>query len=386
VKRGVWLRSGARLVVALAVFPALLHGAEIRGRVVNGSQENQPLPDCSVSLLRFSRATLERSVQDSVRSDRGGEFRLRNVAADSAAVFVVSAAYLGVEYFSELFHVLDPDTTIRLTVTVFDTARRTPPLHVQMHHIFAERDTADYLIREVLVLHAVGNRTFVPPVGGHTVALSIPAEAYAFQVEGGLDVHSLHQRGHALYSDQPVPPGPHQLAYRYRLPLRGGKLYFRRPVDYPTAIVSFFSPDLSAKIESSLLARAEPLPLRGRQYARLAAENLSPGTMLEVTISRTGLLTTKTSRWVLTLFLVLIAGVLALLFVLLVRYPKVKESQKREADPLVLRREQLLNEIAALDEAHDSGTIAEHEYQAKRKQLKEEVVRLTAQLRDRRKT
>ncbi|MDZ7374121.1 MAG: hypothetical protein ONB23_09145 [candidate division KSB1 bacterium] len=379
-------RTSALVLLAgwvLLLQPFLLQAAGISGRVVNGTHDGRPVPGCPLYLLRFSRPDLGQTVLDSTRSDQQGQFRFARLTPDSGAVFVASARYLGVEYFSPLFQVLRPDTLLDLTVVVFDTTQEVPVLHVQMHHVFAERDTADYFVREVLAFHAVGNRTFVAGQAGHTLALSLPPQAYAFHAESGFDTRSLHIKGHTLLSDRPIAPGAHQLAYQYRLPLERGRFRFQRPIDYPTAIFSFFYLDPSLRAESAVLKATAPLVVRGRQYGRLVGENLKPGTEVDVALARRSLLRARALRWGVPLLLaVVLAGVSLLLF----RYPKIKEAQKKEADPGVQRREQLLYEIAALDEAFEAGQLPEEEYTAKRKQLKDEVVRLTEQLRSSRQT
>ncbi len=365
-------------VLLVSVLSARADGTEVKGTVTNGSRENQPVAGCEVRLLRFSRTTFQETTLDSTVTNRRGQFRFRRVHPDSSAVFLVTASHHGVDYFGDMFHVLRPDTTVDLTVTVYDTTHQEPPLHVQMHHVFVEPDTEDFLFREVLVLHTPGNRTFLAPDTGRTFVLSLPPGAYAFQVESGLDLSQVRQAGHVLLSTQPLLPGAHQVAYSYRLVREKGKTLYQRPIDYPTSVFSFFVSDLSTNVTSEVLAREENFAIRGREYIRLAAGNLNPGTVVEVTLSRGGLLSSPTLRWLVPLVVALFVAVVLILFV---RYPRVKQTQKEAADPRARRREELLYQIAELDEAYEAGKIPEEDYKTRRQKLKDEVVQLTRELR-----
>ena len=373
--RGLWF---AALVSVASVLALEARGAVVTGTVTNGSRDDQPVVRCPVRLLKFSRSTFAQVTVDSGYTNRRGRFRFRRVAVDSSSVFLVTASHEGVEYFGEIFHVLRPDTTVELAITVYDTTHAEPQVHVQMHHVFVEPDTEDYLVREVLVFHTMGNRTYISPDTGRTFLLSLPPGAYSFQVEAGIDLSQARQMGHVLLSTQPLLPGAHQVAYAYRIMREKGETVYRRPIDYPTATFSFFVSDLSIKVSSPILRREQNFAIRGREYVRLAGSDLNPGTVVEVHLSRAGLLANPTLRWAVPLAL---AVAVALVLLVLVRYPRVKRSQKEGADPRVRRREELLYEIAELDEAFEAGEIPEERYKARRQKLKDEVVRLTRELR-----
>ncbi len=368
------------LVLTLLASPQWASGAVIQGSVQNGSREMQPVSRCTVRLLWFSRHTFQQKLIDSTVTSRSGRFRFTHVKPDSHAVYVAMAEYLGLPYFSDIAHVLRADTTVTLTVTAYDTTSEPPILSVQMHHVFADRDTSDMHFREVLVITSNSQKTYIGQnTGGHyrkTLAFSIPAGAYAFRTEMGLDMNHLAQEGNTIYDVQPLAPGTKRVSYSYRLPIDNGTVKYARTIDYSTQVFSFFVSDPSLKIESAELTETEPLAIRGRQYQRWEAENLSPGTIVSVTLRSSGSLVGKSGPWLAAL------GILVLAVVVVGALARARRRQPTAAatDPRLQQHEALMHEIAALDDAYEEGKIPEEEYKSKRKALKDQLVKLTNDL------
>ncbi|NOZ55571.1 MAG: carboxypeptidase regulatory-like domain-containing protein [Calditrichaeota bacterium] len=355
-------------------------GAVIQGTVQNGSRKMQPIPKCTVRLLWFSRHTFQQKLIDSTVTSRSGRFRFSHIKPDSHAVYVATAEYLGLPYFSDIAHILRPDTTVTLTVTAYDTTSEPPIISVQMHHVFADRDTSDMHFREVLVITSNSQKTYIgQSAGGHyrkTLAFSIPSGAYAFQAEMGLDMNHMAQEGNTVYDVQPLAPGTKRVSYSYRLPLDNGTVTYARTIDYSTNVFSFFVSDPSVKVESSELAETEPLAIRGREYQRWEADNLSPGTVVTVTLRTGGSLVGKSGPWLAALGIL----VLAVVVVGALARARRRTAPATETDPRLKQHESLMHEIAALDDAYEEGKIPEDEYKTKRKALKEQLVKLTNDL------
>ena len=367
-------------VAVLLVTGGVASGAVIKGKVQNGSRDLKPIPRCTVRLLWFSRHTFQQRLIDSTVTSRTGSFRFAHVKPDSHAVYVATAEYLGLPYFSDIAHVFRPDTTVELTVTAYDTTSEPPILSVQMHHVFVDRDTNDVHLREVLVITSNSSKTYIgQPVGDHyrkTLAFSIPPGAYAFQAEMGLDMNHMTQEGNTLYDVQPLVPGTKRVSYSYRLPIDKGTVNYARTIDYTTNVFSFFVSDPTMKVESAQLAEAEPFAIRGRQYQRWEASNLPPGTVVTVALHAEGSLVGSSGPWLAALGIL----VLAVVAVGVLARTRRRSDSVTSADPRLKEHEALMHEIAALDDAYEDGKIPEAEYKAKRKALKDKLVKLTNDL------
>ena len=128
------------------------------GRVVRpAGADSVPVPSVRVVLHRVGQ--LEQGPEDSTVSGPGGGFRFR-FHADSGAVYLLSARYRDIEYFSTPVHTnaARPDTAIRLVV--YDTSSRVP-VTLAARHLVIPRPSEDGSreILDLVILSNPGTRT-----------------------------------------------------------------------------------------------------------------------------------------------------------------------------------------------------------------------------------
>src|SRR5215211_1839549 len=134
--------AGALLVViawSLATPPRIVQAQQpttAAGQVLRPRDSDTiPVPGTRVILHRVGRET--QGPLDSVLADASGRFRFR-FRPDTAAIYLLSARWGDVEYFSPPVHTnpARPDTTMR--VVVYDTSSNAP-IGIEARHIVVPR-------------------------------------------------------------------------------------------------------------------------------------------------------------------------------------------------------------------------------------------------------
>jgi hypothetical protein len=197
-------------------------------------------------------------------SDGAFRFRFR---ADSGAVYLLSARYRDIEYFSTPVHIsaARPDTAIRLAV--YDTSSRAP-VTLAARHLVVPRPGEDGSreILDLVILSNGGSRTRVAPDSlGTSWAGLLPAGSEGLDVgESDVSPDAVIRRGDSLLLSAPVAPGEKQLVLQYHLPAGGREL--RLPVD-SGARVNLLVEDAGATVRGPV-AVADSQEIQGRSFRR----------------------------------------------------------------------------------------------------------------------
>lgn len=226
---------------------------------------------------------------DSARSDAAGRFRFRVARPESATVYLVSARYAGVGYFSAPFDGGQArGGADSISLVVYDTTSRGPALAVGTRHVVVTRAEAGGGRRVLDVVELLNTGT-ATRIGADTLApiwrMRLPegvSDVAAGQSE--FAEAAIRFEGGEVLVAAPMPPGEKQLAVTYVLP--SGRSRFVIPVDQPTAQFEVLAED-SLTGAAALLERADPLVLEGRVFQRFVATGLTAGARPAVTLTAT---------------------------------------------------------------------------------------------------
>jgi membrane protein implicated in regulation of membrane protease activity len=138
------------------------------------------------------------------------------------------------------------------------------------------------------------------------------------------------------------------------------------PVVYATSKVDLLV-DPGLTLSGPGLTFRKSVTINKKDYRDYQGANLAPGTTLNANIA-------PASSTSVTLYLGL-GALLVLVVASAVGVPKLLRKRRRQERG---EREQLIEEIAALDEAHAAGSVEEDDYTAQRAELKNRLVALTA--------
>jgi len=364
-KRSPSVLAVLAVLVGLASPPALpAQSIVAAGRVLlPKGADSVPVPGARVLLHRVGREV--QGPVDSATADGAGRFRFR-FRPDTAALYLVSAAYGGIEYFSPPVHTNPerPDTAMR--VLVYDTSS-SAPVTVEARHIVVPRPAADGTrsVLDLIVLRNDGALARVAPDSAHpSWSLVLPRGAGPMQLgESDLSPDAVVREGNTVKVLAPIAPGQKQLSLEYPVAPVGGTLQFA--VGAGGAPLNLLVEERDAKVSGGTLALADSQVIEGRSFRRWTGRVPAGGTVTLALSARSVAL-----RWVLP---ALVGGV-GLAFVLAAwRLRRRPAPSQARATP-----DRLLDAIAALDaryaeRATDIPPEVRGRYQAERARLKAEL-------------
>lgn len=189
----------------------------VAGRVIRPAADSAPAAGVRLVLHRVGRSS--QGPLDSVLSDARGRFQLR-FPADTTFLYLLSASYAGIEYFSPPINTNPamPDTA--LIVSVFDTSSTQPVDQVARYLVI--RRAAENGSRSVLDLIVLANDGSATRLAGDTVRPSwqgrVPRGIGPIRVgEADLSADAIAFRGDSILVFAPIAPGEKQIALEYAI-------------------------------------------------------------------------------------------------------------------------------------------------------------------------
>jgi len=345
----------------LSVLPLSAQTTTAAGRVIlPHPHDSVPVPGVRVLLHRVGGSA--QGPIDSMASDRAGRFRFR-FRADTSALYLLSARYGGIEYFSAPVptRAARSDTAVRLLV--YDTSS-TAPVGVEARHIVVPRPNSDgsRSVLDLIVLRNDGLLARVAPDSAHPAwSLRLPAGTGELEVgESDVSPDAVLRDGDLVKVVAPLAPGQKQLSIEYAVTPTRGRLEF--PVGPSGAPVNLLVEERDAQVGGAL-ALADSEVIEGRSFRRWSGRVPAGGS---VVLTVTG--GTRIASWRVLAGLV---GALALVLAL-----ATWRVLRRSPAPVVSPSPgSLLDAIAALD-ARYLGREAEtppeewRAYEAERSRLK----------------
>jgi hypothetical protein len=250
----------------VAAAPAAAQDVRLSGQVLLGrGADSVPVPGAWVVLheVRMDGG----GPIDSVRADRAGRFRLARARSDTAALYMVSAAYHGLTYFSTALTAAEAARDVPPLV-VFDTSSTGPALLVAQRHIVVRSGETEATLT-VLELVALANDGRTARVVGDpprpTWVGQLPAGASSFSVgQGDVSSEAVTLVGDSVVVTAAVPPGTKQLVFTYEVP-REKEL--RIPVVEPTERLLVLVDDTTATVVEGPVTRRGVETFNDTQFA-----------------------------------------------------------------------------------------------------------------------
>ena len=223
-------------------------------------------PAVRVVLHRVGRQT--QGPVDSTTSARDGRFRFR-FTSDTSSLYLLSARYAGVEYFSPPLQVGRgrPDTTVSLLV--YDTSS-TAPIELAARHLVIPRPGDDGT-REVLDLVVLQNQGTLARVAPDTLGASwsapLPPGSEGLDVgEGDVSPDAMARRGDSVFMAAPIGPGEKQLSFQYHLPR--GRTAIQIPFGREGGPVNVLLEEPGATVAAPRMTLADTQLIGGRSFRR----------------------------------------------------------------------------------------------------------------------
>jgi len=219
---------------------------------------------------------------DSVRTSPTGAYRFRYRLDGTRSMYIVSARYSGIAYFTSPLRelaVTSPDAD----VSVYDTTSVGFPLSVRARHVVIAPADAAGLRRVVDVFEVANdsNRTLVAGAAGRTWRVTLPEGSRDPGSSGGdLPPEAFRFVDGNAELVVPFPPGGRQLVLTYAIPARESVTI--PVVDEVSTLEVLLEGDGKGRVSGAGLIAEEPVSMEGRSFQRFTAAPVAAGASIVV--------------------------------------------------------------------------------------------------------
>jgi hypothetical protein len=183
----------------------------------------------------------------------------------------------------------------------------------------------------------------------------------------------------------PVLPGRHRISYTYKFPYQGEQVTFNQRLIQGAAVYQVLAPEPLAEIQVAPLEAKPRIDVEGTTYLLWESRDIPPrrGVTLELSQlpqpslwSRMGRAVADDNLWQTAIPIMLGVALAAVLFYAWFRGPRTERIGPADlgdtappAGQSQVRRQALVQSVAALDSRFEQGRISEDEYRPRREEL-----------------
>ncbi len=351
--------------------------------LTNGSASGGIPADQPVALYVFDNFSQTNAITVTAKSD--GAIVFPNLDFPAGRAFIAATTYQGVLYTSDVESVQAGRSTYDLPLSIYETTTDAGSnISIDRAHIIFDFSTSGTVrVAELFIVSNTSDHTLVPAtVKGPVLRFPLPS-GYTHLVfqDGALgDRYQLTDDGFA--DTEPVRPGAsgQQILASFELPYTEA-LTFSQKFNYPSAATSVLTPDVGVSISGANLGDQGTQDVQGTSYHTYTLPAVQAGDIVSFslkgkpsastqsavtstgTTSTTGGLDTR-SLLIGGLALALVAAGLALWWV-----------RRNAPAAQALTADELLDEIASLDDGFEAGEYPEADYRREREKLKAQLKR-----------
>jgi hypothetical protein len=374
-----------RPVLAQTETPPIGPMGEIRGSVMNSNTGTVVAESMDVMLHVLNQDYVDMDMQHG-QSQPDGTFVFSDVPFSSDLQFAVMATFDGVSYFSDTAPANMETLSVSVDVPVYETTKDLSNVQVDQMHILFELSTDGLETRELYIISSKAERTVkdVFDLGENqfaTLRFPLPADAdYIFFKPDASDRFIKQDGGFA--DTYPIVPGgqPSQVMVSYLVPFSGERTYsYTAPLDI--AQINVVIPEETGlSLTGTGLTGPESMTLQdGLSYQVYGYSNLKAGQTLDVTFSGSAAIAGSTGKGTNNL---VVFGVAFLGFAVIGAgiwwWRKANDEPEDEThSPSESTFDELINEIAILDETYEQRGLSDEQYQEERRGLLQRAKRLS---------
>ena len=387
----------------LAVLNAPIPAGIIQGTLTNGTTGDS-LPETEVSLRAFTPDFAE-TLTLTTTTDIDGSFRFDVTEVPPDWVYIAGASFGGLNFSSGADQMARDTASLDLPITVFDKTSDPSGINIAQLHLVMEFTEDMVQVSELYVINNAQDSVYVGATGDPTqgvIEVAVPEGAQSLEflrsfgtMDSFLPANDFVQTERGWADPLPVRPGEgaQTMLVRYVLPYESG-MSIAHPIFYETATSTIIVPDVGVSVANTPWVEQEPQSFGQSQTFR---NYVGPGVPAGETITmrlegRPEIVTTMDGAAVAnrdqTTELLIGGGALLLAAVggiFLWRFWQQRaageeEEWEEEEEGVVAGpaagADDLIQAIAELDDAYESGALDEAAYQAQRAELKERLAAL----------
>ncbi len=381
------------LVFSLAAAVHAQPAATVSGQIVNGTEGSSPPADILVSLHTFSAGLQGVQTLETV-TDASGVFRFQGVPVSDRGGYALAADYQGKTYSL----LIGPDDLSQeVSLTIYESTRDVSVIEVDSHAmVIASIDQSERVVEavEVVALANVSDRTLVPDLANvgpgrfSFLRFSLPEDATDFDIQSDLLGGEIIPVGTGFAVTSPVAPGAHNLTFSYRFPYQGSTFSYRQNLLQGAKTFRLLVPASLGPVQAEGLSAAPAVTVEGMDYSVWQASEVPPARGLTISLinlpqpgwtQRVWQTASNTGLWAVAIP----SGLGAVLAAALLHGglrppPQTSGESGREsgasAPHPASQREQLVRQMALLDQRFAAGELDEASYQSERTRLKDRAL------------
>ena len=329
----------------------------VRGYVINGI-DGSAVRGAEVAFLANLDGQLSEISRQS--TDAEGRFTFSGSFLSPNLSFVLVAFYQGVPHPSSELQV---GAQREVVLEVYEPTTSDSEIRIAAHHLFVVVGESTVEVAHFAQIDNQGEKTYVGRGEGTArQVLEFALPPGGFNLSGNLNQVSATR----FFDNRPLPPGISQVTFTLALDLHQLEEGYRHQVLYPTDRLEVFMKPSSIPVGAPF----EDLgveDIHGDQYRRLQLVGLHPGQSVLIPLPLSA-----PRRWMLKWAAL---GAVALLAILSLVFHRLRSGLASRLNPRSLRqqRQQLLQQLAQLDEAH-AGRPDDPRYQAERARLRDRAL------------
>jgi mono/diheme cytochrome c family protein len=352
----------------------------ISGTVINGTT-GMAVPDLSVELaVSDGTSLLDQRVS---QTDAAGVYRFEGLPTDPTLVFATRAEYpAGATNSSEVVSFQPGQDEIDLPLPVYETTSDASGVRADRVHYIMEFQDGQALVAELVLFSLDGDRAYVGD-GTGVLRFVLPPGAQDLSISDGELGGRYLQTEDGFVDTLPLPPGQatRQVLYRYTLPYSQGKLDLTRSLPYPAVNVNALVADLGEKVTAEGLENQGIRPTQSGNYVNLMGQNLPANQPIVIHLSGLSAAgaaaATAGSSTSSRILLYALAAVAVSGAILMAAWPVLRRrAQAGAAASESAGLDQVIDALASLEVAYESGQLSEAAYRDRRLRLKAQLLDL----------
>jgi hypothetical protein len=359
------------LVLATPTRPAAF---QILGQVVNGTT-GQAVGSATIRVVNPSGGML---VENEVQTmDDLGRFKVDDLSEDVSA-YLLRVTYQGVSYTEMIRY--DGKDPHELEIRVYELTDSWDNIHVDVPHVMVARSADTLTVQKSIQIR---NHTTPPKTVYGTdarFALYLPEDRIALNELSvtslgiPLPMNPTPTDDPGLYTiDYPIKPGETTIQVSFDLPYGNGSYTYTEPLQYDIGEMLIITQDPTINVTSATTEVGQAEDFHGFKSYPLA--DLSADQPLTLTFSGGGAspgsapqirtVPDQTRNIAISIMIVLSLTLVLFLF----SVTSKGHSAAMETEVLKEQKEQLLSQLARLDDLHKAGTVSDQMYKLKRTEL-----------------
>ncbi|CAN5502657.1 hypothetical protein BH10CHL1_BH10CHL1_20920 [soil metagenome] len=379
----------------------------LQGQVHQGTPGGAAITTLPITLTAYANFAPVKTF--TTTTDATGQFKFPNLSTNDGIVYIAEAGYADVQYNSNIYALTPVTPTQNIDLPVYETTTDGSGVHVSRSNWIIDQEPGVLVVGQILNFSNQLDRTFLgQPVKGlttpATVALQIPAKATDIQFQDGSLGDRYKQIGDRIYDVAPLPPGEEvrQIVVQYRVPFENESTKIEQQLLYPVGQLNLLIPDLpNLQVEVTGLKANQPQTVQGIAYRFWSGDNL-PTQTLSVNLS--GLIptggtdprvaaaaSTTNAGAVTTIPLaatpplkpavpLAVGGVLLIALAAVVILPLRKQKTIHRATALQAEKTTLIQQIARLDDQHDTDQVETPVWAQERALLKSQLLAVAREI------